>query len=74
MPKLIDSEKFLQDMQLIYIEQGWDPGELHFSLRDLEHNLLGRDEGTAIKEYIAIFVDQLTAHGMYIDRSVLNED
>ena len=37
--KLIDSDKFLQDMADLYRQAGWDEREVHFSLADLRSNI-----------------------------------
>ena len=39
MPRLIDSDKFLQDMADLYRQAGWDEREVHFSLADLRSNI-----------------------------------
>ena len=38
-----DKDKFLADMRGLYARAGWDPREVHFSLLDLESNLIGED-------------------------------
>ena len=37
--RLIDSDKFLQDMAELYRQAGWDEREVHFSLADLRSNI-----------------------------------
>lgn len=37
--KLIDSDKFLQDMEDLYRQAGWEEREVHFSLADLRSNI-----------------------------------
>ena len=37
--KLIESDKFLQDMADLYRQAGWDEREVHFSLADLRSNI-----------------------------------
>ena len=37
--RLIDSDKFLQDMAKLYRQAGWDEREVHFSLADLRSNI-----------------------------------
>ena len=37
--KLINSDKFLQDMADLYRQAGWDEREVHFSLADLRSNI-----------------------------------
>ena len=37
--RLIDSDKFLQDMADLYRQAGWDEREVHFSLADLRSNI-----------------------------------
>lgn len=37
--KLIDADKFLQDMADLYRQAGWDEREVHFSLADLRSNI-----------------------------------
>lgn len=39
MERLIDSDKFLQDMADLYRQAGWDEREVHFSLADLRSNI-----------------------------------
>ena len=37
--RLMDSDKFLQDMADLYRQAGWDEREVHFSLADLRSNI-----------------------------------
>lgn len=37
--RLIDADKFLQDMADLYRHAGWDEREVHFSLADLRSNI-----------------------------------
>lgn len=37
--RLIDADKFLQDMADLYRQAGWDEREVHFSLADLRSNI-----------------------------------
>lgn len=39
--KVVNKDKFLADMRGLYARAGWDPREVHFSLLDLESNLIG---------------------------------
>ena len=39
MERLIDSDKFLQEMADLYRQAGWDEREVHFSLADLRSNI-----------------------------------
>ena len=37
--RLIDADRFLQDMEGLYRQAGWDEREVHFSLADLRSNI-----------------------------------
>lgn len=37
--RLINSDKFLQDMADLYRQAGWDEREVHFSMADLRSNI-----------------------------------
>lgn len=39
MTRLIDADRFLQDMADLYRQAGWDEREVHFSLADLRSNI-----------------------------------
>lgn len=39
MPKYINSDDFLIQMQMLYKEAGWEKRDVHFSLADLECNI-----------------------------------
>lgn len=43
MERLIDADKFLQDMADLYRQAGWDEREVHFSLADLRSNISMED-------------------------------
>lgn len=43
MTRLIDADKFLQDMADLYRQAGWNKREVHFSLADLRSNISMED-------------------------------
>lgn len=37
--RLIEADRFIEDMEELYRDFGWDDGEVHFSLNDLKGNI-----------------------------------
>ena len=41
--RLIDANKFIEDMKKLYEDKGWDKHDIHFSLADLIENVEAAD-------------------------------